>query len=205
MNASIFPPFFDQVPGIRLRDPLAAFLGAAEGGVLDYRYADAVRLAGHSCPTVASAYWLCARSLNALYPDAMPVRGRIEVALRDPIESGTMGVVAGVVGLITGASGSGGFKGIGGQFVRRDLLAFNEPIATELRFTRADTGATVCAQAHLKRVPADPRMAPLMQRCLHGEASADDHAEFADLWQGRVRRILIDHAFDDDVFEIDLV
>lgn len=31
-------------------DPLAEFLGAAEGGLIEYGYADAVKLAGHSCP-----------------------------------------------------------------------------------------------------------------------------------------------------------
>ena len=39
-----------------MRDPLARFLGAAEDGVIEYTYADTVKLAGHSCPTVASAY-----------------------------------------------------------------------------------------------------------------------------------------------------
>lgn len=48
-----FPAFFDDAPEIRVRDPLAAFLGSAEDGVMTYRYADAVRLAGHSCPVVA--------------------------------------------------------------------------------------------------------------------------------------------------------
>ena len=48
-----FPEFFKQVPDITLADPLADFLGAAEGGLLRYGYADAVKLAGHSCPTVA--------------------------------------------------------------------------------------------------------------------------------------------------------
>ena len=56
MSTERFPAFFDQVPRLVVRDPLADFLGAAEGGVLDYGYADAVRMAGHSCPTVASAY-----------------------------------------------------------------------------------------------------------------------------------------------------
>ena len=51
-----FPEFFDSAPVVRVRDPLAAFLGAARDGVLEYRYADAVKLAGHSCPTVASAF-----------------------------------------------------------------------------------------------------------------------------------------------------
>ena len=54
-----FPAFFQDIPPLTLRDPLAALLGAAEGGLIDYRYADAVKLAGHSCPTVAGA-WLMA-------------------------------------------------------------------------------------------------------------------------------------------------
>lgn len=203
MSAQQLPAFFDQVPRIRVRDPLADWLGAAVGGVIEYGYADAVRLAGHSCPTVASAYWLCVRALNALYPDTLPVRGQVQVSLRDPVEAGTMGVVAGVASLITGAASAGGFKGIGGQFVRRDLLTFDALISTDLRFMRADTGAAVCAQAHLKQVPADARLAPLMQQCLSGQASSDDHAEFAHLWQDRVRRILLEHAYDDAVFEIE--
>nr|WP_299242478.1 hypothetical protein [uncultured Halomonas sp.] len=46
-----FPNFFDDVPVIRLRDPLAQLLGSATGGVMEYRYAVAVRLTGHSCST----------------------------------------------------------------------------------------------------------------------------------------------------------
>src|SRR3546814_4436243 len=64
-----FPAFFDDAPVLRLRDRLSELLGATPDGVIEYRYADAVRLAGHSCPTVAGA-WLCARAgLRALYGD----------------------------------------------------------------------------------------------------------------------------------------
>ena len=51
-----FPEFFESAPRITVRDPLARFLGAAEDGIIEYTYSDAVKLAGHSCPTVASAY-----------------------------------------------------------------------------------------------------------------------------------------------------
>ena len=47
------PTFFDAVAPIAVTDPLSALLGAAEGGRIEYRYVDAVKLAGHSCPTVA--------------------------------------------------------------------------------------------------------------------------------------------------------
>jgi hypothetical protein len=69
------PDFFDQVPRLRVRDPLADFLGAAEGGPLDSGYADTVKLAGHSYPTVATAYVLGHRALSLLYRDAIPERG----------------------------------------------------------------------------------------------------------------------------------
>jgi len=199
---STFPAFFDQVPGITLRDPLAELLGAAQGGLVHYGYADAVRLAGHSCPTVASAYWLGVRALRALYGEAVPQRGAVAVELREAQYEGTTGVVASVLGLLTGAAGDGGFAGLGGQFVRRGLLRFNVPIETELRFTRTDTGQSVLGQSHVQEVAGDPQTRRLMQLCLTGQASAEESAEFGSLWQDRVRRILLEHAHDDGVFSI---
>lgn len=197
-----FPTFFEDVPGITVHDPLADLLGAAQGGLVHYGYADAVRLAGHSCPTVASAYWLGVRALRAMYGEAVPQRGMVAVELREAQYEGTTGVVASVLGLLTGAAGDGGFAGLGGQLVRRGLLRFNAPIETELRFTRTDTGQSVLAQAHVQEVTGDPQTRRLMQLCLAGQASAEEHTEFGRLWQDRVRRILLEHAHDDIVFEI---
>lgn len=201
-NAIHFPDFFDLVPRITLRDPLADLLGSVTGGLMSYGYADAVRLAGHSCPTVASAYWIGVRAIKALYGDEMPTRGAIKVSLRDPLESGTVGVVANVLGLLTGAASDGGFAGIGGQFVRRGLMHFNVNIETELRFTRTDTGQDVLAQAYPHRVPGTPQIMRLMQLCLSAQATEEQRIEFGRLWQQRVQRILLDHAWDDNVFEI---
>ena len=79
-----FPEFFARVAPVTLRDPLAELLGAAEGGLIEYRFADAVRLAGHSCPTVAGAF-LCARAgLRELYGQAVPERGGVEVSCPMP-------------------------------------------------------------------------------------------------------------------------
>ncbi|MDO8447945.1 MAG: hypothetical protein Q7T10_03975 [Rhodoferax sp.] len=197
-----YPDFFDQVPRITLRDPLAELLGSATGGLLSYGYADAVRLAGHSCPTVAQAYWLCVRAVKALYGDEMPVRGNIQVSLRDPLEAGTTGVTASVLGLLTGAASGGGFAGLGGQFVRRGLLQFDADIETELRFTRTDTGQAVLAQGRAHSVPGDPQTMRLMQLCLSGQATDEQRTAFGQLWQARVRSILLDHAWDDAVFKI---
>jgi len=197
-----YPDFFDLVPAITLYDPLAEFLGAADGGLLEYRYVDAVRLAGHSCPTVAAAYTLTRRALLALYPEGYPERGAVRVSFREDALSGVTGVMAAVATLLTGATADTGFKGLAGRFDRRQLLSFGQAMAAEIRFARLDTGALVEASADLRRVPASPEMGPLMQKCLAGDAAAHETAEFRRLWQERVRAVLLDHGEDDEVFRL---
>lgn len=197
-----YPPFFDAVPRVRVRDPLSEFLGAVDGGVIEYCYLDAVRLAGHSCPTVAGAYGLTRLALGALYGAALAERGGMQVTLRDEASAGVAGVVASVVSLLTGACTDTGFKGLAGRFERRGLLAFGVEQACELRFTRRDDGASVDAAVNLRAVPADPQMMPLMQRCLAGAADEEETQLFRSLWQDRVRRILLEHGDDPDVFVI---
>lgn len=191
-----FPEFFDAAPRITVRDPLARFLGAAEGGVFEYRYADVVKLAGHSCPTVASAYLMTRAALRALYGDELPERGMVRVELRDPPEEGVTGVIANVASFLTGATQETGFKGIGGQFDRRNLLFFDADIDDQMRFTRLDTGASVTVSARLERVPGDRRTGPLIQRAVQGEASPEEEQLFQALWQARVRALLLEHADD---------
>ena len=203
MTCERLPAFFDQVPRLVVRDPLAEFLGAAEDGVLAYGYADAVRLAGHSCPTVASAYALAHHALTRLFAGELPVRGAVRVSFQHPLDEGVTGVIAAVVGLLTGSAQDGGFKGIGGRFVRRNLQQFGEqhqPLA--LRFTRSDDGASVDAAADLSKVPPHPEMAELMRQCMRGDADAAAAQRFAQLWQQRVQRILIEHWDDPAVFHI---
>lgn len=192
-----FPSFFSEIQPLVVHDRLAEFLGAADGGVIEYRYADAVKLAGHSCPTVAGTWLLTCRALAALYPDELPERGGIEVTFREAQDSGVAGVMAAVVGLLTGAAGTGGFKGIGGHFSRRNLLAFEDiGFDGEISFTRRDNCQRICASLHLEHVAPDPRTGPLLQRLLAGERDPVVAEVFAALWQDRVRRILIDHADD---------
>jgi hypothetical protein len=194
--ASSFPAFFDAVPAITLRDPLAEILGAAEGGLIEYRFADAVRLAGHSCPTVAGAWLMTTRALRALYGDTVPERGGLMVTFGDTLAGGVTGVIASVATLLTGATGVGGFKGLGGRFSRRDLLSFDAADVADIRFTRRDTGVTVQVSLDLSPVPGDSRMGMLLPVLLSGSASKDEARLFGELWQDRVRRILID--FHDD-------
>ena len=187
-----FPAFFSEVKNLVLRDPLAEFLGAAQNGIMEYGYADAVKLAGHSCPTVAGAYLMILKALVALYDGKTPERGAVRVECRDDVASGVTGVIANVASLLTGAAQNGGFKGIGGRFDRRNLLSFNAAITGELRFTRLDSGASVEVRYHPELVPPAPGMKDLMQKAMAGVATAAEQAEFAALWQDRVKRILID-------------
>jgi len=124
MTTTLFPEFFATAPSIATFDPLAEFLGAADSGLIEYRYGDAVRLAGHSCPTVASAFLMTRSALKALYHDRLPERGNLRIDFREPREAGVAGVMATIATLITGATDEGGFRGIGGRFNRRDLLRF---------------------------------------------------------------------------------
>lgn len=198
----IYPDFFDEVPRISLHDPLAEFLGATEGGILQYGYIDAVRLAGHSCPTVASAYWSTCKALAYLYPDTMPMRGAIRVEFRQDSASGVTGVIANVVSMLTGATQETGFKGLAGQFDRRRLLFFAVEMPGEMRFTRLDTGRAVYVAANLQHVPGSPRVSELMASCLDQTAIPAEIAEFQHLWQERVRRILLEYGDDPQVFAV---
>ena len=194
------PAFYDQVRRLAVYDPLAEFLGAAENGRIEYRYLDAVKLAGHSCPTVASAYWMTLKALANLYPDSLPQRGGISVEFRQDLLSGVTGVIANVVAMLTGATHDTGFKGIGGRFDRRKLLYFSADVAEEIRFTRVDSGAAVDVTARLQAVPFAAQTVELMQKCLDGSATPSVAAEFRDCWQARVRALLLDHGDDPEVF-----
>lgn len=197
-----FPDFFEAAPRIPVRDLLAKFLGAAEDGIIEYCYADAVKLAGHSCPTVASAYLMTRAALGALYPNTLAERGGIRVELREDGLEGVTGVVANVASLLTGATHDTGFKGIGGRFDRRALLFFGADIPGQMRFTRTDTGATVNVSARLDSVQADPRIPLLLPRCLSGAATSAEAALFQSLWQDRVRTLLVERADDPDLIVV---
>jgi hypothetical protein len=196
-----FPAFFDQVPSVSLREPLAVFLGASRSGIFTYCYTDAVKLAGHSCPTVAGAYLMVRKGLACLYEDELPERGGIEVYMRDKRDQGTTGVIAAIATLLTGAAPETGFGGIGANrsFTRRDLLRFNEPIDGILALRRHDTGRGVILDLDVTRVPSDPEMRMLFPKAVAGQADEAEKDRFATLWQERVACILLDHADDPEL------
>ena len=197
-----FPAFFELAPRIPVRDPLAALLGTAEDGRMDYGYADAVRLAGHSCPTVAGAYLTARAALRVLYPDQPAERGGIAVRMPAAEDHGTTGVTAQVLTLITGAAAANGFHGIAGRHARQGLLSYATTPGPAVHFSRCDDGAAVTVEFDLAPLPPPPGLRLLMVAALDPAAAPAQRQAFAEAWQERVRRLLLEHADDPRVLRV---
>ncbi len=184
-----YPDFFTTVETIKLTDQLSNFLGTFEDGIVEFNYLDIVKSAGHSCPTVAGAYLMCLEGLKALYKDQIPNRGDIIVSFKEDSKSGVAGVIANVATQITGATEDSGFKGIGGNFVRHDLMNFNDNIASNMKLQRKDNGQSVEIFYDPSSIMPNPQQAPLMQKIMQNNASQEEHELFGKLWQSRVENI----------------
>jgi len=202
MSEDRFRKFFYDVRPIRLREPLAAVLGAFEndGDIVEFSYVDVVRAAGHACPSVSGAYLCCQEALEALYPAEIPLRGGIEITVLGKPDEGALGVMSQVFTFITGAAAETGFKGLGGRFARKELLRFeaveeghDEP---SFRFRRADTGAAVLVRFYPWLIPfpeeSGQRLAALMGPAVSGAADDGTRQEFQELWLEKIRAMIIE-------------
>lgn len=185
-----FPDYVDNAPSMTLFDPLAAFLGAPEDGLLTYTFADAIRMAGHACPTVAGVWLMTVKAFEHLYEETTPERGSIQVSFPTPAQEGVTGVMANILTLVTGATTDTGFKGLGSHFDRRNLMLFAQPFDGDILFRRIDTDDAVIASYHSRTVPPAPDMLPALRQALQAPfASAHQKNNFKRLWQDRVARI----------------
>ncbi|MBE0494980.1 MAG: hypothetical protein IBX45_01080 [Campylobacterales bacterium] len=184
----MYPQFFDEIPPIVLKDDLACLLGTFDEGRVEITYLECIKMAGHSCPTVAGAYILTKIALETLFPLEIPQRGLVRIAFKEPKTSGVTGVMAQVMTNITGAADEGGFKGLGGAFVRAQLLSFDQPIEGMVQFTRVDTGASVSLSYFPNLLPQNPDLALLMKNARLGDKAAQD--AFGVAWQERVREVV---------------
>lgn len=198
-----YPAFFDDAPVIPMRDPLMAFLGSSDDGRVDYTYLDAVKLAGHSCPTVAGTFLMLARGIATLYDGGPGERGAVRVAFAGNRDEGVVGVMANIATLVTGATDEDGFQGIAGDFNRRHLLTFGLEGGGEMALTRTDTGAGVKLTYSAAGVPPAPEMPGLLQLVIAGDATDEEARKFGALWQDRVRRILTEHARDSGLVSVE--
>ena len=197
---------YDADP-IEIRDPVAEALGVLEpGDPFVITYTDAVKEAGHSCPTASGAYRIAQLGLDTLYPDEEPVRSKIEVKAAGSRDDATYGVMSRIISYITGAAEDDGFGGLaGGYGGRRDLLLFDtfEPNTPEptYRFRRTDTDETVQVTYHVGNVPDSGPAIGNLQGILDGAASDQQREAFADAWHRRVQVVLS----DDSLFTVESI
>ncbi|MEA1956057.1 MAG: FmdE family protein [Campylobacterota bacterium] len=184
-----YPKFYDEIESIKVKDSLSAVLGAFVHGEYEFNYVDVVKSAGHSCPTVAGAYLMTLEGLKALYSGERAVRGEIKVEFKEDLEESVAGVIANVISQITGATDKSGFKGLNGKFARHSLMDFNSDINSSVRFKRLDTKKSVDVFYNASSVKPNPKMQPLMQKMMQGDATKEELREFGELWQDRVKRV----------------
>lgn len=193
---------YDDVAPIELRDPLAEVLGVLpDGEPFRVEYADAVRMAGHSCPAAAGAFRMVQQGLDALYPHALPVRSDVAVDVGAPRDAHPAGVIARIVSHITGAAGAGGFRGLADGFGGRNgLLTYGERQGEGLRiaFQRLDTGEAVEVAYFLGDVPDTGPAKAYLPAIVAGEATRAQRDEFEAAWHARVDAVLA----NDDLFAV---
>ena len=200
--SNIFRDFLKEVRPIKFKEPLAGTLGVfkEEGATLEYTFIDAIKMAGHACPTVAGAYLSCQKALERLYPDETPVRGEISITVYGEPDEGVYGVMAQVFSFLTGAAPSTGFRGLGHKFKRKDLLKFIpdkiDPQAMCFEFRRLDTGKAVLIKFYPRQIPFSEdkakRMGELLEKVIWEAAKDEEKGEFQELWMGRVRDMLLE-------------
>ncbi|MEO5377639.1 MAG: hypothetical protein H7832_07660 [Magnetococcus sp. DMHC-6] len=184
---------FPKTPAITLYDPLGELLGAGDGH-FTYTFDDAVKLAGHACPTVVSAFLMACKAIELLFPNETPQRGDIGIQVCGSMEDQVHGPITQVFTLLTGAAAKNGFQGLGGQFNRKDLLQFQlkEKPSSIFTFQRLSTGKSIRLQANLTAFPPSPIIGTLLPRILGGVASEEEQATFRTAWRQRVVNILQD-------------
>lgn len=191
---SMKPALFPDSPTIIFYDPLGEMLGAGDG-YYEYSFDDAVKLAGHACPTVAGAFVMGLRAVDELYAAETPARGDIRVEIAASPISGSTGPFSQILTLLTGAAADNGFQGLNGKFVRQGLLTF-KPGADEgpivVTFHRITNDAQVTLSYNPSAIPADPQTMELMRAIMSGHADDETTRRFRTLWRKRVEAIVSD-------------
>ncbi len=179
--------FFDEIESIVVYDDLTKFLGVNEDGIIEFSYADIVKVAGHSCATVVGAYLIAKAGLDALYEDKLPQRGDIKVELKKETTDDNAGVVGSILSTITGATEKYGFGGIPtGKYNRRDLLFFGVDINYDVCFTRIDNGQKVYVNYTPRKV-VNPMQ--ILKSAIKPDATKEDIESFPKRFQDMVKKV----------------
>ncbi|MCF6283035.1 MAG: hypothetical protein L3J28_12675 [Candidatus Polarisedimenticolaceae bacterium] len=189
-NTAMFP----ESPVLHLYDPLGDMLGAGDG-IYEYTFDDAVKLAGHACPTVAGAFLVTRKALMTLYEHEIAQRGDMQVTVHGALDEGSNGPFSQVLTLLTGAAAENGFQGLGGHQSRQGLLTFDTSgKRAELcyTFTRISTRKSITLAYDASTITGSPTISEDMQALLSGHADEAILKRFRAAWSERVRHILED-------------
>ncbi len=132
---------------IKIYEPFAEYL-MADRDEFEFTISllDVVRFAGHACPAMVGAFLISQRAINELFPnDQTCIRGQVAIELGTTVEQGATGPISNVFSMIFGSWEKSGFGGLGGKFVRRDLLKYSSsdlPKGT-FRFHNLSSGVKV--------------------------------------------------------------
>lgn len=195
--------YIAEVPPLMMEEPYFEIFGQAEGPV-PYYYAEAVKLAGHSCGATTGAWVITQKALEVLYPDGeTPVRGQIMVEAPGAEDEWFVGVFGEIITFLTGAAPHTGFSGVefaeaDETFLRRNKMVYAEeptnqlPPRREWVFTRLDTGTKVGVRFNLvviKPLPTPFRVS-MGKKMAAGEASPEEAADYIQYWNDRARFVL---------------
>jgi hypothetical protein len=189
--------YITQVPPLMMVEPYFEIFGQTEGAI-PYYYAEAVKLAGHSCGATAGAWTITRKALEVLYPNGeIPVRGQIAVEAPGAEDEWFVGVFGEVITYITAAAPKTGFNGsdfaVNDVFVRQNKMVYAEapteqlPPMREWVFTRLDTGAKVGVKFNLvviTPIPTPGRVA-MGKKMAMGEATPEEAADYIQYWNER--------------------
>ncbi len=188
--------YITEVPPIMMRDTLIEIIGQTDEPI-PYYYEEAVKIAGHSCTIVASAWNITRLALEALYTNGeVPKRGQIMVKMPGSESEWNIGVFAEVISFVTGACADSGFSGSifakGDPLtVRRGKMKFTDdamgtpPPMMKWIFSRIDTGETVSVSWNIKLVQPpinENDLKEFGQKMASNTATPEEKAKFIKNW-----------------------
>jgi len=192
--------FYSEIEPIAMRDPLSSILGAIDDDEpIYYSYQDCIKVAGHACASISTAFQMTKLALKELYNEDIPVRGDLEVKFAGGRETGANGPIGQVIQFLTGAAIETGFHGLGGKYSRANLFKYDENLESgsglKVEFKRIDTGEQVIVQANPSMIPLsreEQSYSEYMPDVIHGNASNEEQEKFYLFWQGKNRKILLE-------------
>lgn len=197
--------FYQDIKRIKLFDPLALVLGSSSNGEIEFGFSDIVKIQGHGCPTVGGAYLMAYHGLKHLYGHDLPIRGQVEVFMKNRESDGVTGVIANVICSIVGAAGEGGFKGLGGQYSRHNLLHYGHNQQFNVCLKRLDTKAAVEIAYRPEIVRGNPDASMYLEKILIGIATKEDKTAFQTMWNERLKKIMVDEFDNPDLIILSAV